>query len=291
MLLIRALHLAFSFFALSSQALSSSSLSSLSPHHPPHSPAQAIFHPQPEPQIQIRNATPADVDAITDILVDAWAPAPEQKYVYQFRDEYPEYHWECIREEVRRNFQSPLPEGVFVNVIDAPVIDGDGSREAVKAVAVAVWRLMEGDRGGDVSMLTLGWPFLNPETVGNVGMGTNCSAHLDANITRARHSDKEFSAYKQKYIYGKKESQVYLNVLGTHPDYDGRGFGAAHCRWGAELAKQRQENVSLIATPPGWRLYRTVGFEEVANLTFTTVEGDELTWFEIMVRPYGSAAA
>ena len=111
---------------------------------------------------------------------------------------------------------------------------------------------------------------------------TKCSEHLDLNITRALHWQDEFSAYEQHYIDEAYEWQLYLDVLGTHPDYDGRGYGAAQCELGKEWARQRGANVTLIATPPGYQLYSTIGFESLANLTFTKVGGGFLTWYEVM---------
>jgi GNAT superfamily N-acetyltransferase len=230
--------------------------------------SQQLIEPQ---AIKIRNATHADVDAITDILVDAWAPAAEQKYIYQFRDKYPSYHWKCMQEAVDQalEFQG---QGVFINVVDALV---SGDSEEVKAVAVAIWVLMT--RNAESYSV----PPLTPFKM--LDLNSNCSKHLDMNETRAIHWAKQFSRYKRDYIDEAYDRQVYLSLLGTHPDYDGRGFGAAHCQWGKALARERGENTTLIATPAGYELYKTIEFDSLANLTFTKVGGSFLTWFEVMM--------
>jgi GNAT superfamily N-acetyltransferase len=216
-------------------------------------------------QAVIRNATLADEDAITNIIIDAYASAPEIAYCYQFRDKYPKYHWECMRRSVREALEQQSDD-IIVNVIDAPISDSKDTKDR-KAVALAIWELNTGHRSGHFSM----------------SMSTNCSAHLDMNITRALHFDRQLSAAKKVYIDEAYDRQVYLNLLATHPDYEGRGFGAAHCGWGKALARRKGQNVTLIATPAGYRLYKTIGFERVANISFTKVGGAPLTWFEAMV--------
>lgn len=213
----------------------------------------------------IRNATLEDVTAIVDILLDAFGPAPETRYIYQFRDQNPSYHRQCMKQIAQRILKQQ-PEDTIVHLIDAPV--AKGSHET-KAVSLAVWNLGCQKTPSSMSLLEL--------------VQRHCSRHLDLNITRALHWEEEFMPYKRRYIDKAYGSQVYLNGLATHPDFDGRGFAAAQVEWGKNLARRRGENVTLIATPAGYQLYRTIGFEEIANLTFTKVGGEFLTWFEVMV--------
>ena len=257
---------------------------------------------------RIRNGTLADLDAITNVLVDAYSPAPEQEYIFQFRDQYSKYHWECMRQDVLDAFKQVRErDGVYFNVIDAPIEkkdvdevgsgdEGDhGHPQEMKVVAIAAW--IRYAREDDVEESQTSLPALFSSLYPDVGVReskqakTNCSLHLDMNITRAEHFSRQFSAYKDHYIETAYDKQVYLALLATHPDYDGRGFGAMHCEWGKELARRWGEeleekvNVTLMATPPGYSLYSTIGFESVKNLSFTRVEGDkpkELCWQEVM---------
>ena len=250
----------------------------------------------------IRNATLADVDAITDIIVDAFAPATEQQYIFQFLDKYRQYHWQCQRQEVADIIDvASENDGLYINVIDAPV--GNGSDE-MRAVALAGWVLKTHDRSTTVQPRLykpgrLPWPGpMSSVSLAGSERAKNCHLHLDMNLTRALQWQFEFNPYEEHYIEQPYERQVYLALLATHPDYDGRGFGAAHCEWGKKLARQWEKdlsretgevekvNVTLMATPRGYELYSTIGFESIANLTFTRVEGDEpkeLTWQQVMV--------
>ncbi|KAJ9631081.1 hypothetical protein H2203_001610 [Taxawa tesnikishii (nom. ined.)] len=74
--------------------------------------------------------------------------------------------------------------------------------------------------------------------------------------------------------------QLYLDSLGTHPDYQRRGAGSAHVRWGLDLAKEREYlAVTLLASDAGRPVYAHLGFETLANMT-VQVEGEEesVTW-------------
>ena len=209
-------------------------------------------------EILIRNATVADADAITDIVVAAFFPAPHYQYIYQFRDQCPEYHWRCTREDLLPALQKPQ-DGLAVKVIDSPTNE---DQRISKPVAVAVWQ------------------FDGLEDSFNL-LANNCSQHLDANLTRAFDFDQQFSAAKRKYLDDVYEKQVYLRALATHPDYDGRGFGAANCQWGMALA-EGVANVTLIATPVGFPLYKSLGFESIANVTIKKLDEEGLFWFEAM---------
>ena len=236
-------------------------------------PNQSIFNPQPI----VRNATFADVDDITDIVVDAWASAAYWRYIFQFRKEYRRFHWDCAREGIQdavEQVSKSKSDTIFLNVIDAP---SNENPKQLKAVSVGAWVLMNRNETSAV-----------PSSFLSNFMKTNCSEHLDLNMTRALHFVKENSAYEERYVEEAYDSQLYLQILGTHPDYDGRGFGAAQCQWGTELAKKRgEQNVTLLATPAGYKLYSTIGFESTANLTFTKVDGGHLDWWEAMVKRVG----
>lgn len=124
-----------------------------------------------------------------------------------------------------------------------------------------------------------------------------CSLHLDMNLIRALHLSRQFLAADEQYIKDAYEYQLYLGLLATHPDWDGHGFAAAQLRWGMELAKSREKDllltegkrvkipVTLIATPAGYPLYKSMGFESVSNITLELLENFNggTTWVEYMV--------
>jgi GNAT superfamily N-acetyltransferase len=82
---------------------------------------------------------------------------------------------------------------------------------------------------------------------------------------------------KHQYIdlpYG--PSQLYLETLGTHPDFQRRGAGTRLVSRGIEVGKREGVNVTLIAQPTAEGFYRGLGFVSVRNVTVSRVgEGDE----------------
>ena len=111
------------------------------------------------------------------------------------------------------------------------------------------------------------------------------------------------------------QDQLYLNLLATHPEWDGNGFGARQVRWGLELSRngdfgreregdgdvvvrdnladeevrdeladgeaKRTIPVTLLATPAGWPLYESLGFEGVENATIGMLDTMGELWFEV----------
>lgn len=82
-------------------------------------------------------------------------------------------------------------------------------------------------------------------------------------------------AAKHKYFDGRfGYNQIHLQILGTHPDYQRRGYGTALCEWGMRRAKQDQVAVSLLASPMGYKLYLALGFEDFGTVP-VQVDGEE----------------
>lgn len=128
------------------------------------------------------------------------------------------------------------------------------------------------------------------------GPALPCSLHLDLNIARALHLLPQIQAAGKKYILGAYEHQLYLGELATHPNWDGHGFGTAQVEWGMKKAKAEEKllsriegrdvkvPVTLLATPAGYPLYRSLGFESVANVTLALLDNFDggTAWMEYM---------
>ncbi|KIW13796.1 hypothetical protein PV08_08988 [Exophiala spinifera] len=249
--------------------------------------------------------TSADLDAVTTTLDDAFAPGAIATYVYQFRDNYPSYHWRCYREGLAMEYDLPTKRQRCFNVIIPP----DGNEN--EARSAAGWKVMERGEMGGLGMFgaLLGLDKrvfsamstrdlrerrkqvrLSPHIHGHESdpaglfgiseVELDCSLQLDMNITRTAHLLPQMHAAVQTYIENAYDRQLYLGILATHPDWDGHGFGAAQVQWGLKFAqaeerrltllqkKQVKMPVTLLATPAGYPLYKSLGFENVANVTF-----------------------
>lgn len=104
------------------------------------------------------------------------------------------------------------------------------------------------------------------------------------NLTRAADFTRQNKAIERKYFDEKYPHQLYLHLLATHPDWDGNGFGARHCEWGMALSRELEPimPVTLFASPAGFPLYDSLGFESVKNATMPMLDGLGDLWFEVM---------
>jgi hypothetical protein len=219
---------------------------------------------------KFRDAVAEDIDDITDVVLDAFSPADDYKYIYQFRDQYPGYTWTCLRQIVKDSMvKAPTSYTTWSyttwTVISVP--DPTSSRGS-RVVSVAGW--VFGAR------MEAFWPF-------GAANGLNCSQHLDANATRANQVQERMDSAKQKYlddVYADK--QLYLKVLATHPKWDGHGFAAIHLHWGLAEAHKMGVPTTLIATTAGHPLYLSVGFNETYNITIERLDGLGTLWYEVM---------
>ena len=116
-------------------------------------------------------------------------------------------------------------------------------------------------------------------------MISDCTIIPGMNMTRAIDHDRQEAAISRKYIDHGLPRQLYLNLIATHPKWDGHGFAARHLQWGKELSQRLPESpwpITLLATPAGWPLYKSVGFEDVVNATVTMLDGLGTLWYEVM---------
>jgi ribosomal protein S18 acetylase RimI-like enzyme len=226
---------------------------------------------------RLRNATFEDIDGIAEVIIAAFAPLPSWQYLYQFREDYPEEHKKCLGYGVTQALEDPA---MRTEVIEAPT---NGN---ITVVAVAIWT-------ADNSRIHTYADLLNGKSwfdiVSNDDGTTNAHApqanctHKDLNITRAVSYDHQFTAEKRKHVdqpFG--HNQMYLDLLGTHPQYQLRGAGTRLVRSGIERAAKRGGNVTLIAQPTAEGFYLRLGFVEVVNISIASVDRDRDYWFNVM---------
>lgn len=176
--------------------------------------------------------------------------------------------------------------------------EDDGEEEEV-AVSVALWQTLthsfnhsSSTSSGSFSYpLTL--PFLpSPTATSASSTRKTCTVPPSTNLTRAAHFNAHLEPLLEKYFYSAYPRQLYLNLLATHPSWDGKGFGARQVEWGEKLSRglgsvdlDRDESgipVTLMATPVGWEnLYAGMGFEGVRNVTYEMLDGLGELWWEV----------
>lgn len=68
-------------------------------------------------------------------------------------------------------------------------------------------------------------------------------------------------------IYDNFHLCIVLDLLGTLPEYQGRGIGSAMLKWGMEKADAWQTRIFLEATPEGVSLYIKNGWKPLEEVT------------------------
>ncbi|KAH7310809.1 hypothetical protein B0I35DRAFT_482089 [Stachybotrys elegans] len=228
----------------------------------------------PADYIHLRPAVEADLDDLVTILIDAFAPGPVWRYIFPHLDKYYDSLWHCFRTEIAQEFDH-VPNTTFINVIEKPkhTIHDFGPR---RVVGIGIWNLLSPN-----PQVQLQSTFLSEAHAAFLG----CNDNPAVNQTRVLHYAAQADRADRYYIRNRRQDQFYLNMLATHPDWDGHGFGAANLDWGFKKAKSLGGNIpiTLLATPAGWPLYDKSGFESVANFTITSMDDDmDDFWFEYM---------
>lgn len=240
---------------------------------------------------EFRPAVLDDIDDFTTVVIDAFSPGPAWKYVYQFQDEYPGYTWHCMRDQWKLLFgRSHAGVDLDFRVITVP---DETAKTGSRVVSISVW---------DFNKTNDTWPSSSAHlqkvpAFGSLfhllatGMGpganlwANCSLHLDVNSTQAVPWVGAVRDAEQKYCDDVFERRAELGGLATHPKWDGHGFAAVHLNWGLKRADQLGLSTSLTGTPAAHSLYRSVGFEDIHNVTHERLDGNGTIWYEIMVHP------
>ncbi|KAK9415811.1 hypothetical protein SUNI508_10111 [Seiridium unicorne] len=209
-----------------------------------------------------------DAADLATTLFDAFSSAPAWKYLHQFQDEHPGYQWECSRKSLEDFFRHRPSNAPIVRVISVP---DQTSESGSRVVSFSIWQFNK-------TRETIGSPahlmFLD---------SGNCSQRLDVNKTRAEDYAKQMADMEKTYLDDVYEQQVYLGLLATHPKWDGNGFAAVHLHWGMALADNMGLPTTLIATPAGYPLYKSIGFEDIYNGTITRLDGLGVFWHEAMI--------
>ncbi len=272
--------------------------------------------------IDFRPVKYKDLDSATNTFVSAFDPGEMWTYLYQFRDRFPDYHWRCFREELETEYPRLHPT-TYANVL-VPLWEGNtevqsfavwknmtrGQKTPAEGISTQSfgWPLpddlsinrsnsdLESTESLRLDTISGHQIALAPGQPGADELKLPCSLHLDMNLVRLAHLAPQLQAAEKKYVEEAYEHQLYLSLLATHPDWDGNGFGAMQVEWGMErvraeskwlsLVHGREINVplTLLATPTGYPLYKSLGFESVANITFNFIDSFQgsTTWFEYM---------
>ncbi|ETS82529.1 hypothetical protein PFICI_04405 [Pestalotiopsis fici W106-1] len=221
---------------------------------------------------EFRAATIDDIDDMVTVFIEAFSVSPAWQYIHQFEDAYPGYTWHCTRDSWRDSYEKSGSNATF-RVISVP---DETAASGSRVVSFSIWEFNK--TGGSDA---------NRQSIWSMGNRTpswaNCSAHLDVNMTRVEDYVKQGAEAEDKYLNDVYDCQDYLALLATHPKWDGNGFAAVHLQWGMALADKTAIPTTLLATPAGYPLYKSLGFKDIYNQSINRLDGKGTFWHEIMV--------
>ncbi|PSS05169.1 hypothetical protein BD289DRAFT_419659 [Coniella lustricola] len=267
------------------------------------------------PQFAFRDATIADIDGIATVHYEAFRQSEASKYIYQFADDVDSgYTWTCERDALLEVFGISKYKFKVLTVPEPKTSlsrANDGIEE--KVVSISVWAYEADADASDsdgqyfatrCAGVMANFPSLcvnaeenhHVDVMSEVNEQFNCSAHLNANMTRAVHLQAAVKTAEEESLVKPFARRFKLELLATHPHWDGNGFAAQHLHWGkdelarlnyeikdAEHQQKNQIPMVLVGTPAGYPLYIAEGFEGVKNISIERLDGKGILWWEAMV--------
>jgi hypothetical protein len=230
-------------------------------------------HAQNHLKLHFRDIEPKDLPAITTILVDAFSPSATWHYLMPDLQHHKPEVWTCLHAQVEHAWKTRNTSTSFGKIITV-VQD----QEEIPA-SFSLWTI----RHRKDSPSTTAQSLLSFSSI-LTALQDPCPIPPGTNLTRAYDFNRQNAAVERKYFNKPYANQFYLNLLATHPSWDGNGFGARHVEWGQNksLSLEPKMPVTLFATPAGYPLYDSLGFESVKNATMPMLDGLGELWFEVM---------
>jgi hypothetical protein len=273
---------------------------------------QPLHLPNNAQEGHFRDVQRSDFPAIATLVVEAFSPSAAWHYLMPDLEHHKAEVRTCLLLQMEQGWETHDRQHTLGKVITVPHHSEDGKEEDLP-VSIAVWHIRSQNQKqtrDETSSSTSNTnsdpnPFTAPFSLPTLLQ--TCTPPPSTNLTRAASYAAQVTAIEQHYfspsIY---PSQLYLNLLATHPDWDGHGFGARQVEWGMNLSRTLESEktleisdssssslarssslslgipVTLLATPAGWVLYDEMGFEGVKNATVEMVDGDGELWYEVM---------
>ncbi|KAL2200789.1 hypothetical protein P885DRAFT_66416 [Corynascus similis CBS 632.67] len=219
-----------------------------------------------------RLGVPADIEAVTHVIINTMPLDPQWDYRFPYRHQYPEDHYKYTRMLIEY-FLDPLYDDWLVMVVEDSLEPG-GPREVV---GFGVWEVsyLNKRRYGP------GYKTQDPVTEVEERGG---KTRRDANHDHFNEFWKgQIRAYK-RFFGSVGPEQIHLQILATLPEFQRRGHGSSLCRWAMELVKRESLNdMSVMASPMGYELYTWLGFERIGTFCLQVSGEDERLVLQAMM--------
>lgn len=248
-------------------------------------------HVQDELKTHFRDIQPGDLPAITTILVEAFSPSAAWHYLMPDLQHHKPEVWTCLHDQVQHAWRTRNTTRSFGKVITVvpsssyePKEQGEQEDEQEIPVSFSFWSIRHRSDPPDSSTTTTTTHSFSFSLSSILSSTSPCPIPPGTNLTRAALFNRQNAAIEHKYFLEPYAHQFYLALLATHPSWDGHGFGARHVRWGQNLSLELEPRmpVTLLASPAGYPLYDSLGFESVKNATMPMLDRLGELWFEVM---------
>ena len=104
-----------------------------------------------------------------------------------------------------------------------------------------------------------------------------------ADPNKAHILEKTFPLFSD-FWSGSREQNWYLDILATHPDFQGQGIGKELVQWGVEEADKENVYASVISSDGNEGFYRKTGFREVGRANVGLLRENGIKGGAIMFR-------
>ncbi|KAK3905629.1 hypothetical protein C8A05DRAFT_41430 [Staphylotrichum tortipilum] len=223
-----------------------------------------------------RLGVPADVDAITHVIINAMPLDPQWPYRFPYRHRYPVDHYKYTRMLIEYFLDPAYDDWLVMVVEDSPEPGGPTA-----VVSFGIW---------DVSYLNRrrygpGYTPQDPVT----------EVQQRGGKTRRDANPQHFAAFRTgqikacKQLFGAvRAEQLHLQILATHTQFQRRGHASSLCQWAMDLARRDDalKAMSVMASPMGHPLYARLGFEWVGALCIQEPgEAERLVLQAMVYRP------
>ncbi|KAH8655549.1 hypothetical protein BX600DRAFT_384994 [Xylariales sp. PMI_506] len=200
--------------------------------------------------------TEADINALTDLALEALPDDPAWGYRYPDVGEYPNDHKAYIRLKYEEYCNKVHEKKYALVVIELH----QGDSTTPRLIAISLWILP-------------GHHFLSTNAKNVIQKQETEWSYI--NKARMDELPHQLSKTKSKLFDSKyRNKQLNLMVLATHPTFRRKGAASMFIEWGKDKSRECISIMTLFASPMGLYIYRKAGFEEVVTVT-VQVHGDE----------------
>ncbi|KAK3388095.1 hypothetical protein B0T20DRAFT_109133 [Sordaria brevicollis] len=194
------------------------------------------------PRIRVREAVPADAEAITNIMMDGFSVDAMHQLIY------PNDPSDDSRRKFASGIFTPIPPNQGEKLIMVAELLPEGSDGPGEIVAFSDWRLFRNPRAEEE------WNIKEePKTQEQLGEG--CDVNVFNEFIGGLH--------RKRREHMKGDPGLVLGTLACQTSHQRLGAGKALLHWGTTLADKLNLPLFLESSPFGYNLYRRFGFEPI----------------------------